>query len=100
MQWFYVSCSSSQNAHKASSLKSESNVIENSNSYITVRYQSINIPPHREPIRTIINNCYHISSMLLAASRKIRTNISQGIYEARYDRKIARMVEQSILVGL
>lgn len=38
--------------------------------------------------------------MLLAASRKIQTNISLGIYEARYDRKIARMVEQSILVGL
>lgn len=38
--------------------------------------------------------------MLLAASREIRTNISLGIYEPRYDRKIARMVAQSILVGL
>ncbi|VVC88469.1 unnamed protein product [Leptidea sinapis] len=37
--------------------------------------------------------------MLLVASREIQTNISQGIYEARYDRKIARMVAQSILVG-
>lgn len=58
------------------------------------------IPPLRKPIRTIINNSYHISSMLLVASREIRTNISLGIYEARYDRKIARMVAQSILVGL
>lgn len=38
--------------------------------------------------------------MLLVASREIRTYISLGIYEARYDRKIARMVAQSILVGL
>ncbi|CAG4945528.1 unnamed protein product [Colias eurytheme] len=37
--------------------------------------------------------------MLLVASREIRTNISPGIYEARYDKKIARMVAQSILVG-
>lgn len=58
------------------------------------------MPPLRKPIRTIINNSYHISSMLLVASREIRTNISLGIYEARYDRKIARMVAQSILVGL
>lgn len=58
------------------------------------------IPSLRKPIRTIINNSYHISSMLLVASREIRTNISLGIYEARYDRKIARMVAQSILVGL
>lgn len=36
--------------------------------------------------------------MLLVASREIRTNISLGIYEARYDRKIARMVAPSILV--
>lgn len=57
------------------------------------------IPPLGKPIRTIINNSYHISSMLLVASREIRTNISRGIYEARYDRKIARMVAQSILVG-
>lgn len=38
--------------------------------------------------------------MLLVASREIQSNISLGIYEARYDRKIARMVAQSILVGL
>lgn len=38
--------------------------------------------------------------MLLVASREIQTNISPRIYEARYDRKIARMVAQSILVGL
>lgn len=30
---------------------------------------------------------------------KIRANISRWIYEARYDREIARMVAQSILVG-
>lgn len=75
----------------------------------SIRQRSISdIAPHngillhttpRKPIRTIINNSYHISSMLLVASREIRTNISPGIYEARYDRKIARMVAQSILVG-
>lgn len=85
-------------------LRQKNNRKNQNNAIIKYQYRGITkyyyLAPLRKPIRTIINNSYHISSMLLVASRKIRTYISLGIYEARYDRKIARMVAQSILVGL